>query len=130
MTKRLSQYFSLTAFVLLFLLQGCCTRVVQDDSSKQELMKVHSNVQKLALQMSIPRTQVDKESTKDLLVDINSLLLDSVSYPGRSLTDDELKVISSYLYNQPQILKIIKEHNSYIQRIRGKRILVLPREGE
>ena len=130
MTKRLSQYLSLTVFVLLFLTQGCCTRVVQDDSSKQELMKIHSNVQRLALRMSIPRTQVDKESTEDLLVDINTLLLDSGSYPGRCLTEDELKVISSYLYNQPQILKIIKEHNSYIQGLRGKRILVLPREGE
>lgn len=124
------RFFPVSAALLLPLLFGCAAPVREDFSSQEELKTIRAKVQDIARRLNIPEGQVDRASTQELLADISSVLLDSGTCPGRCLDEAELKKISAYFYNQPQLLKKIKEQNSYIREIKGRRVILLPRERE
>ena len=126
----MNRFFRILAALLLPLLFGCVAPVRENPSSQEELRKTRAKVQDIARRLNIPEDQVGRASTPELLVDISSALLDSGTYPGQCLDETELKKVETYFYNQPRILKKIKEQNSYIREMKGRKVILLPREKE
>lgn len=124
-------FFHIFAALLLpLLLFGCVAPVRENPPSQEELRKTRAKVQDIARHLNIPEDQVERASTPELLSDISSVLFDSGTYSDQCLNETELKKVETYFYNQPQILKKIREHNSYIQEMKGRRVILLPRKKE
>ena len=74
---------------------------------------------------------VEKKNSRELLVDIQIKLNNSEKYYGEQLSEDDMKKVTMYLYDKEQVVKKIKEHEKFLAKIAGKKIVILAdRDGE
>ena len=116
------------SFALFMFLTGCITDhgIPVDYSPQVHEDDVRKQVIHLASIIGIPEEKIKGRSTKELLVDIEIQLNETYNYKEDILTADEMEVLSSYLNYQRPILRKIKNYHIIVQKLRDKKIIVLP----
>ena len=129
--------------VILFLsiglnvfLLGCNNRINFTD---KDLGRLHPNIasnkseninlselRKLANMLGISEEKTSALSMEGLISEMKIKVDDSTKYHGKILSDEEFKILSINLSDDPKILEIVKEYNIFINKINGKKIIVLP----
>ena len=79
----------------------------------------------IATKCGVSYENADKMDAEQLLTEINIKFDDSFRYYGNSLSSEDLKTVEALLYREEKILGIIKEQNTFIQKIQGKDIIIL-----
>ena len=110
-------YFSFTG--------GKCANQESSSIDKINLNWEMNKLRDIASICGLSLEEADKMDMADLLTNINIRLSNIYRYNGNNLTDNDLEMLSEYLYGKTTLIKTIKDNDAFIKKINGKRILVL-----
>lgn len=85
-----------------------------------------SELRQLANSLGIPEERTSTLSMNGLVSEIKIKLDETTKYHGKVLSEEEMKVLSINLSDDPAILNTVKEYNSFVRKLNGKKIIVLP----
>ena len=85
-----------------------------------------SELRQLANSLGIPEEKTSTLSMEGLVSEIKIKLDETTKYHGKVLSEEEMKVLSINLSDDPTILNTVKEYNSFVRKLNGKKIIVLP----
>lgn len=85
-----------------------------------------SELRQVAKSLGIPEEKTSALSMDGLVSEIKIKLDETTKYHGKVLSEEEMKVLSINLSDDPAILNTVKEYNSFVRKLNGKKIIVLP----
>lgn len=85
-----------------------------------------NQIREIAIVCGTDPAQASNMSSKEMLSDIKSVLMNAEPFYGTVLKEKDLKIVRSYLNDQGKLLKAIDSQNKFLSSLEGKRILVLP----
>lgn len=85
-----------------------------------------SELRQLANSLGIPEERTSTLSMNGLVSEIKIKLDETTKYHGKVLSEEEMKVLSINLSDDPAILNTVKEYNNFVRKLNGKKIIVLP----
>jgi hypothetical protein len=118
----------------VFLL-GCNGKTFHDNDWDRQPSNVSKNtgayadlseLRQLANSLGIPEEKTSTLSMEGLVSEIKIKLDETTKYHGKVLSEEEMKVLSINLSDDPAILNTVKEYNSFVRKLNGKKIIVLP----
>ena len=124
---------AIAAALPLWLLLGGCVASRPDPGpspAQNELAIQSERIVELAVAAGIPEERAKRTPPLELLRDLEALFRDAETYSAAELSAEDLKLLDSYLNDQPQILKTVRIHDRLVRRIRNRRIVILPEEKE
>lgn len=116
-------------------LPGCNSKTFHDNDWDRQPSIVSKNpgayadfseLRQLANSLGIPEEKTSTLSMEGLVSEIKIKLDETTKYHGKVLSEEELKVLSINLSDDPAILNTVKEYNSFVRKLNGKKIIVLP----
>lgn len=87
-----------------------------------------NQIREIAIACGANPAQASNMSSKEMLSDIKSFLMNAEPFYGSVLEGKDLSTVQSYLNDQKNLLKTIEGQNKFLSNLKGKRILVLPQE--
>ena len=119
----------------VFLL-GCNNRRTFSD---KDLVRQHPNIasnesedidlselRKLANILGISEEKASMLSMDGLVSEMKIKIDDSTKYYGKILSEEEIKILSINLSDDPKILETVKEYNIFIKKLNGKKFIIIP----
>lgn len=85
-----------------------------------------SELRKLANMLGISEEKASMLSMDGLISEIKIKIEDSTKYHGKILSEEDFKILRINLSDDPKILETVKEYNSFINKLNGKKFIVLP----
>ena len=85
-----------------------------------------SELRQLANSLGIPEERTSTLSMNGLVSEIKIKLDETTKYHGKVLSEEEMKVLSINLSDDPAIFNTVKEYNNFVRKLNGKKIIVLP----
>lgn len=85
-----------------------------------------SELRQVANSLGIPEEKTSALSMNGLVSEIKIKLDETTKYHGNVLSEEEMKVLGVCLCKEPAILNTVKEYNSFVLKLNGKKIIVLP----
>lgn len=82
-------------------------------------------LRKIATKHGVEESKVDSMSANELLTEIKIKFNATEGFYGKFLSESDLKKTENLLYGEDEIIKIIKEHEAFLQKLQGKEILIL-----
>ena len=94
-------------------------------SNKRENIDL-SELRKLANMLGISEEKTSMLSMDGLISEMKIKIDDSTKYHGKILSEEEIKILNINLTDDPKILETVKEYNIFINKLNGKKFIVLP----
>ncbi len=85
-----------------------------------------TELRKLANMLGISEEKTSALSMEGLISEMKIKLDESIKYHGKILSEEDMKVVGIDMSDDPALLETVREYNSFIQKLNGKKILVLP----
>lgn len=115
--------------MVLAMFTSCSTKQTnqrQTCTHELELQEVHRQLEELVQNLGVDRTQAKRETTLGLLSEVRIAVGNERSYQEGTLSEEDKKVLSVFLNNQPDILNTILEQDQFVRSLNKKRIIILP----
>ena len=117
-------------YVVIVIMLGAvlsgCQLYSEPESKIQDLSLEMSQLRSIAVACGTSESKIQTMTMKELLTEIQIVLNNPEQYFGHRLSVDELKKISIYLYDREEIIRTINDYNAFIEKIKDKKIIILP----
>ncbi len=84
-----------------------------------------SQLRTIALRCGVDDSKVDRMNADELLTEIKIKFNESNGYYGELLNEDEIKRVLKFLYGEDKYINILKEQFVFMQKIKGKDLIIL-----
>ena len=111
------------------LVGGCCWnpqhKNMGGSSQSETFEREKAELKSLARACGIPESKINTMSPLALISELKIKMGNSEGYYGRTLSEADMSKVKILLDDEPQLERTIREYNAFIQKTKGRTVIIL-----